>query len=127
MIILKKILIDYIIKNNDEITKKENLKADYKINEYLKIKDDYEVINISFNNGNIIMERDSSASNIIFNFINGKETETKYFIKELNFYIDTKIKTKNIQISDNKIFIEYELWLSSEYSGNFIYEINLKL
>lgn len=123
---MKKVYIDYKIKNNDEIVKKENLEAVYKVNEYLKIKDIDENINISFNNGNIIMERDNNESNLLFNFVLDKETESKYFIKNLNFYIDTKVKTNYLQIDDDRIIIEYDLWLSDEYSGNFKYEIILK-
>ena len=123
---MKKVYIDYKIKNNDEILKKENLEAVYKVNEYLKIKDIDENINISFNNCNIIMERDNNESNLLFNFVLDKETESKYFIKNLNFYIDTKVKTNHLQIDDDRIIIEYDLWLSDEYSGNFKYEIILK-
>lgn len=124
---MKKVYIDYKIKNNDEILKKENLEAVYKVNEYLKIKDIDENINISFDNGNIIMERDNNESNLLFNFVLDKETESKYFIKNLNFYIDTKVKTNHLlQIDDDRIIIEYDLWLSDEYSGNFKYEIILK-
>ena len=123
---MKKVYIDYKIKNNDEILKKENLEAVYKVNEYLKIKDIDGNINISFNNGNIIMERDNNESNLLFNFVLDKETESKYFIKNLNFYIDTKVKTNHLQIDDDRIIIEYDLWLSDEYSGNFKYEIILK-
>lgn len=123
---MKKVYIDYKIKNNDEILKKENSEAVYKVNEYLKIKDIDENINISFNNGNIIMERDNNESNLLFNFVLDKETESKYFIKNLNFYIDTKVKTNHLQIDDDRIIIEYDLWLSDEYSGNFKYEIILK-
>ena len=123
---MKKVYIDYKIKNNDEILKKENLEAVYKVNEYLKIKDIDENINISFDNGNIIMERDNNESNLLFNFVLDKETESKYFIKNLNFYIDTKVKTNYLQIDDDRIIIEYDLWLSDEYSGNFKYEIILK-
>ena len=123
---MKKVYIDYKIKNNDEILKKENLEAVYKVTEYLKIKDIDENINISFDNGNIIMERDNNESNLLFNFVLDKETESKYFIKNLNFYIDTKVKTNHLQIDDDRIIIEYDLWLSDEYSGNFKYEIILK-
>lgn len=123
---MKKVYIDYKIKNNNEIVKKENLEAVYKVSEYLKIKDIDENINISFNNGNIIMERDNNESNLLFNFVLDKETESKYFIKNLNFYIDTKVKTNHLQIDDDRIIIEYDLWLSDEYSGNFKYEIILK-
>lgn len=123
---MKKVYIDYKIKNNDEILKKENLEAVYKVDEYLKIKDIDENINISFDNGNIIMERDNNESNLLFNFVLDKETESKYFIKNLNFYIDTKVKTNHLQIDDDRIIIEYDLWLSDEYSGNFKYEIILK-
>ena len=130
---MKKVYIDYKIKNNDEILKKENLEAVYKVNEYLKIKDIDDLVKnkpriliMTKSDGNIIMERDNNESNLLFNFVLDKETESKYFIKNLNFYIDTKVKTNHLQIDDDRIIIEYDLWLSDEYSGNFKYEIILK-
>ena len=120
------LIFDINYKPSFEILKKENLEAVYKVNEYLKIKDIDENKNISFNNGNIIMERDNNESNLLFNFVLDKETESKYFIKNLNFYIDTKVKTNHLQIDDDRIIIEYDLWLTDEYSGNFKYEIILK-
>ena len=50
----------------------------------------------------------------------------KIIVENLNFYIDTKVKTNHLQIDDDRIIIEYDLWLSDEYSGNFKYEIILK-
>lgn len=78
---MKKVYIDYKIKNNDEILKKENLEAIYKVNEYLKIKDIDENINISFDNGNIIMERDNKESNLLFNFVLDKKQNQSTLLK----------------------------------------------
>ncbi len=123
---MKKITIDYKITNNDETINKNNISAEYKKDECLNFKDKDEVINISFDNKNIVMKRDTEKSSITFNFSLNKKTESKYYIKDMNFYIDTKVLTNNLIFDNKRIIIEYELWLSDEYSGKFKYEIIIK-
>lgn len=118
--------IDFIIQNNDDCIKKSNINAFYKKNKELKFNYDNESIKISINKDNIVMEKENNDSLIIFNFILNKNTETKYYIKSLDSYIDTKIKTNKLIINEDKIYIEYELWLSFEYSGLFKYQIDIK-
>ena len=118
-------IIDIKLNNNDEIFIKQNIESKYKNNELL-FNYDNESIKISINKNNIIMQKENNESLLTFNFIESKKTDCKYFIKELNFYIDTKVLTNKLLIEENKIYIEYELWLQDEYSGKFIYEINIK-
>ena len=118
-------IIDIKLNNNDEMFIKQNIESKYKNNELL-FKYDNESIKISINKDNIIMQKENNESLLTFNFIENKKTDCKYFIKELNFYIDTKVLTNKLLIEENKIYIEYELWLQDEYSGKFIYEINIK-
>lgn len=118
-------IIDIKLNNNDEIFIKQNIESKYKNNELL-FKYDNESIKININKDNIIMQKENNESLLTFNFIESKKTDCKYFIKELNFYIDTKVLTNKLLFEENKIYIEYELWLQDEYSGKFIYEINIK-
>lgn len=118
-------IIDIKLNNNDEIFIKQKIESKYKNNELL-FKYDNESIKISINKDNIIMQKENNESLLTFNFMESKKTDCKYFIKELNFYIDTKVLTNKLLIEENKIYIEYELWLQDEYSGKFIYEINIK-
>lgn len=121
-----KYLVDFRLKNNDESISKNNIEAIYIKNKELSFKYDNESIKININNDNIIMQKENKDSKIIFNFILNKKADTKYYIKELDFYIDTEVLTNNLTISDKKIHIEYDLWLSGEYTGKFMYEIDIK-
>lgn len=118
-------VINFSIQNNDEKIIKKNIKTKYKNNE-LSFKYDNESIKITIKKDNIIMYKENNESILTFNFIKNKETESKYFIKSLNFYIDTKIKTNKLEIKKDRLYIEYELYLQDEYSGKFIYEIQIK-
>ena len=118
-------IIDIKLNNNDEIFIKQTIESKYNNNELL-FNYDNDTIKISINKNNIIMQKENNESLLTFNFIESKKTDCKYFIKELNFYIDTKVLTNKLLIEENKIYIEYELWLQDEYSGKFIYEINIK-
>ncbi len=118
-------VINFSIQNNDEKIVKKNINTKYKNNE-LSFKYDNESIKITIKKDNIIMYKENNESILTFNFIKNKETESKYFIKSLNFYIDTKIKTNKLEIKKDRLYIEYELYLQDEYSGKFIYEVNIK-
>lgn len=122
---LKKYNIDFFIKNNDEELNKKNIEGILN-NNILSFNSDNDIFSIDINNDNIIMKKENNDSLMIFNFKKDEETETKYYIKELNFYIDTKILTNNIKKESESLLIEYELWLSNEYTGKFRYEILMK-
>lgn len=124
MIILKNYFVDFSLQNNEEKIEKKDIKIK-KENNIMTFLSDNEKFKITLND-NIILEKDNDESLIVFDFKLNEETSSKYYIKDLDFYIDTKIKTKQLEIKDNYIFIEYDLWLSDEYTGNFKYELKFK-
>ena len=120
-----KCLVDYNIVNNEENLSFKDVEATYKDNK-LSFKDENDSIKITINKDNIIMDKESLASEITFNFIKGKKTEVKYYIKLFNSYLNMDILTNVLEISDNRIYIEYELWVEEEYMGIFKYELIIK-
>ena len=124
MIILKNYFVDFSLQNNEEKIEKKDIKLK-KENNTMTFLSDNEKLKMTLND-NIILEKDNDESLIVFDFKLNEETSSKYYIKDLDFYIDTKIKTKQLEIKDNYIFIEYDLWLSDEYTGNFKYELKFK-
>ncbi len=124
MIILKNYFVDFSLQNNEEKIEKKDIKLK-KENNIMTFLSDNEKFKMTLND-NIILEKDNDESLIVFDFKLNEETSSKYYIKDLDFYIDTKIKTKQLEIKDNYIFIEYDLWLSDEYTGNFKYELKFK-
>ena len=120
-----KCLVDYKIINNQENLEFKDVEATYKDNK-LSFMDENDSMKITINKDNIIMEKESLASQITFNFIKDKKTEVKYYIKLFNSYLNTDILTNVLEISDNRIYIEYELWVEEEYMGIFKYELIIK-
>ena len=120
-----KCLVDYKIVNNKENLEFKDVEANKKGN-ILSFKDENDSMKITINKDNIIMEKESLASQITFNFIENKKNEVKYYIKLFNSYLNTDILTNKLEISDDRIYIEYELWVEEEYMGIFKYELNIK-
>ena len=120
-----KCLVDYKIVNNKENLEFKDVEANYKDNK-LSFMDENDSMKITINKDNIIMEKESLASQITFNFIKDKKTEVKYYIKLFNSYLNTDILTNILEISDKRIYIEYELWVEEEYMGIFKYELIIK-
>ena len=121
---LKKCIVDFTIKNNEQEIIEKNIQAKKDNNKIIfNSNNDKFVITIS---DKVIIEKENEDSLIIFDFVLNKETESKYYIKKLDFYIDTKILTNYLFIDNNNVKIEYELWLNEEYSGKFNYEFSIK-
>ena len=121
MFIIKHLLLDIYIKNNDEEYRYKDIPCKYKENKYVfSIEEDkYEIIKKE----NIVFHKENNESIIEFEFKDNEITTGTYFIKELNFYMDAKIKTNKYLVDDNKIDIEYKLWLQDEEIGDFIFKI----
>ena len=48
---------------------------------------------------------------------------SKYVIKDMGIEIKLESKTKNLIINDNKIMVEYDLFMNGEFSDSFKYEV----
>jgi len=75
---------------------------------------------------NIHIKKENSESILDFIYINNKETTGTYYIKEMNFYMDAKVKTKKLINEDKMITIKYELYLQDEFIDNFELKIEIK-
>ena len=123
-VIIKHLLIDLYIKNNEEEHNYENIPCKYIDNKYVfNIEHDEYEIEIK---ENIVFHKKNNESIIDFIFENNKTTEGTYFINELNFYMDAKVKTIKYTINDNNIDIEYKLWLQDEEIGDFIFKLHVR-
>ena len=120
-----KCLIDYKIDNPEERISRNDIKAIYNDNE-ITFKDDKDSIKIKINNDNITIIKDNFSSKTTLNFIKGKKTDSEYIIKPLNMTMDLKVLTSELIIEDNRIYIEYETWFDTEYSGKFKYDLEIK-
>lgn len=116
-------IISFYLKNNDEIIRKDNIESKIKKDELLfEINKDKYKINLS----KFILNKDNNESTINFIFDDKNETKGTYYIKDMNFYMDARIKTNKLIYKDNKLDIDYELYLQDEYIGKFRLKITVK-
>jgi len=117
------IILDFYLKSS-EGTIKEN--CSYKnINNKLtfNINNDKYILE---KGKDIRLKKENDESILDFIYINNKDTEGTYYIKELNLYIDAKIKNNMIKIIDNLIHIKYELYIQDNFIDNFELKISIK-
>ena len=124
MFLIKHLLIDLYIKNNEEEYNYKDIPCKYKNNKYnFSInKDNYDITK----KDDIIFHKENNESVLDFEFKNNVITKGTYFIKELNFYMDANIKTTKYEVDDNNINIKYKLWLQDEEIGEFIFKLKVK-
>lgn len=126
IISLKKVvihIISFYLKNNDEIIERDNISYKKKKEEiFFNIDNDKYIINLD----KYILNKDNSESTLNFIFNDKKETNGTYYIKDMNFYMDARIKTNKLIYKDNKLEIDYELYLQDEYIGIFELKIIIK-
>lgn len=121
---IKHFLLDLYIKNNDEEIDYKDIKCEYKNDKYIFNinEDEYEIEKTT----KIVFHKKNKESVINFIFENNKQTTGTYYIKELDFYMDAKVKTVRYNINENSIEVEYKLWLQDEEIGNFIFKLRVK-
>ena len=116
-------IISFYLKNNDETIKRDNIDYKIKNNDLLfSIDNDKYKINLD----KYTLYKDNSESTLDFIFNDKKETKGTYYIKELDFYMDARIKTNKLIYKNNKLEINNELYLQDEYIGKFILKITVK-
>ena len=116
-------IINFYLKNNDEIIKK-NISIYNKERNILKFNIENDKYKIDLNKFTLYKDNSESTLNFIFN--DKKETIGTYYIKDMNFYMDAKIKTNKLLYKDNKLEIDYELYLQDEYIGKFKLKLEVK-
>ena len=122
-VIINKI-IDLYIKNNEEELNYLNIESKFDNDIYkFDIENDSYIIELK---DNLVFHKKSIESDIHFIFDIQKETTGTYYIKELDFYMDAKVKTIRLEKNNNNIEIEYKLWLQDEEIGNFIFKLRVK-
>ena len=124
MFLIKHLLIDLYIKNNEEEYNYKDTPCKYKNNKYsFSInKENYDITK----KDDIIFHKENKESILDFEFKNNVITKGTYFIKELNFYMDANIKTIKYEVDDKNINIKYKLWLQDEEIGEFIFKLKVK-
>ena len=119
---MPKIIINSSIKSNTDEEVISNLKAILKDK---KITYKNRSINVSINmeKNKVILIRENDEMKITLEFDNKKKTKSFYDIKTLGLRMNVTVKTKKLEITNNSLHINYDLYINNEFSDNFEYNL----
>lgn len=117
---MSKIKVNSIIHSNNEedvIVSCYGIKND----NLITYKDNSAFVNILLTKNFISITRENDEFKLKLCFKNNGKCTSDYFIKDISLNIEVLTNTKRLEIDDNKITIEYELFLNGELSDVFVY------
>lgn len=119
---MSKIMINSILSSDNE---KEVLVSTYGIkNENLiTYKDNNVFVNILLSDDSVFIKRKCDEYIFELTFKENSRSFGSYFIKNINSSLELFSKTKKLLIENNKIYINYELYINNCFSDNFVFII----
>ena len=119
---MSKIIVNHNIKSTSSLEVVKDKKGIIKDN-IITYNHDGVMIKLKLLENKIFFERENKDVKIYLEFEKNKSIITKYVIKDMGIEIKLESKTKNLIINDNKITVEYDLFMNGEFSDSFKYEV----
>jgi len=124
---LKRIRVKSILKNETEKEKNISNVDGLIIENKIKYQElDKTKITLTFKDNGVELIRENEESKINISFIEKKETNSKYYIKKLDFRIPVRVFTKELKIDENIIIIKYNLLLNESHLKSYEYIVFYK-
>lgn len=120
---MSKVLLSHTIKSKENMEDKKDIKGYIKDNVLTYKYDDNKIVLDLSNNDCISFKKEDKDSilNITFDINTFKKSE--YIFTDINKKLIIKCITKNIIKKEKNLYIEYDLYISGEYSDSFTYEL----
>lgn len=119
---MSKIIVNHNIKSTSSLEVVKDKKGILKDN-IITYNHNGVMIRLKLLENKIFFERENNDVKIYLKFEKNKSIITKYVIKDMGIEIKLESKTKNLIINDNKIMVEYDLFMNGEFSDSFKYEV----
>lgn len=119
---MSKIIVNHNIKSTSSLEVVKDKKGILKDN-IITYNHNGVMIRLKLLENKIFFERENNDVKIYLEFEKNKSIITKYVIKDMGIEIKLESKTKNLIINDNKIMVEYDLFMNDEFSDSFKYEV----
>lgn len=78
-------------------------------------------ISILIEDKKVILKRENNEIKLNMTFELNKKVGGEYFLKEYSSYLTITTLTKKLEIKDNSLEIEYDLYIDNEFSDTFFY------
>ena len=124
---MKKIKIHSILSNSDNETTivDEEVMFDEVDNVITYMEDDLKV-SISIFETFVKMRRCNEDYDLNLEFDLNEDKVCKYSVKSIGFDLDLLVRTKELEIYDNRVYIKYELFNDQKSIGEFEYKLIIR-
>lgn len=78
-------------------------------------------ISVLIEDKKVILKRENNEIKLNMTFELNKKVGGEYFLKEYSSYLTITTLTKKLEIKDNSLEIEYDLYIDNEFSDTFFY------
>ena len=119
---MSKIIINERINSSNGEENINNKKAILKDNKISYDRNGF-IMNIIYEDEKIFITRENNDVKIDLEFKKDQSLITKYHIKDINTIIKLETITKELSILDNRIYINYDLYMNEEFSDSFEFEL----
>lgn len=123
---MEKIKIYSILSNSDNETTTVEALADYNTNDNTirYVEEDLKV-EIKILEDKILMNRKNDEYDLNLEFELNEKKKCKYQVNSIGLTLDIVVFTKKLEIEDNRIYINYEMYNDNKIIGTFEYKLLL--
>ena len=123
---MKKVKIYSVLSNSDNETTTIEALAEYdKKNKIIKYTEEDTSVEIEIKNKTVTMKRKNEEFNMVLKFSLNEKERCKYEVVSLGLNMDIDVYTKKLEIEENRIYINYELYNDNKIFGVFEYKLLL--
>ena len=121
---MKQVKINAVLSNSDNETVNIESLATYNEKEN-KIMYTEEELNVAITilKNKVIIERMNEDYDLRLEFTKDEVNKCKYNVKTIGLDMEIDVYTKNLEIEDNRLYIEYELYNNNNSIGTFEYKL----
>jgi uncharacterized beta-barrel protein YwiB (DUF1934 family) len=121
---MKRVRIYSVLSNNDNETTTVEAIAEFDEKEkVLKYTEENLKVEISIFDKRIVMKRKNDEYDLNLEFILDEKKRCRYNLKTLGLDLEIDVLTKTLEIENNRIYINYELFNDNKSIGEFEYKL----
>ena len=121
---MKKIKIYSVLSNSDNETTTIEALADYnEMENIIKYTEEELKVEIKILDNKVIMKRKNLEYDLNLEFKQNEKIRCKYDVKTIGLDLEVDVYTKTLEIDNNRIYIEYELFNDNKSIGKFEYKL----
>ena len=121
---MKQVKINAVLSNSDNETVNIESLATYNEKETKIIYTEEEFnVAITILKNKVIIERMNEDYDLRLEFTKDEVNKCKYNVKTIGLDMEIDVYTKNLEIEDNRLYIEYELYNNNNSIGTFEYKL----